>query len=247
MPGPEEEHGGRHGGFREAPQLQSGPPGTAAPTQPRGRGLGRQAGRSQDPEQQGSARRGALETMRNDLPSQTWKPRLGRARTCPPARWRPPRRPRPAGYPQGPQSRLPPAPLLAVAHRRGVCLASEHGGSHLPADTSDQLSWSPRGPYDGDGFYGRSFRPACRARSGTRHPAASPTPARCQRPAPHPPPTSSLQGRPAPCTRPWRGPWGEAIRTGDWWGFPQHSETLRGARCSTSSLREPQEVAPAGP
>lgn len=142
---------------------------------------------------------------------------------------------------------LPPPPPLAVAHRRGVCLASEHGGSHLPADTSDQLSRSPRGPYDGDGFYGRSFRPACRARSGTRHPAASPTPARCQRPAPHPPPTSSLQGRPAPCTRPWRGPWGEAIRTGDWWGFPQHSETLRGARCSTSSLREPQEVAPAGP
>lgn len=220
MPGPEEEHGGRHGGFREAPQLQSGPPGTAAPTQTRGRGLGRQAGRSQDPEQQGSARQGALETMRNDLPSQTWKPRLGRARTCPPARWRPPRRPRPAGYPQGPQSRLPPAPPLAVAHRRGVCLASEHGGSHLPADTSDQLSWSPQGPYDGDGFYGRSFRPACRARSGTRHPAASPTPARCQRSAPHPPPTSSLQGRPAPCTRPWRGPWGEAIRTGDWWGFP---------------------------
>lgn len=185
--------------------------------------------------------------MRNDLPSQTWKPRLGRARTCPPARWRPPRRPRPAGYPQGPQSRLPPAPPLAVAHRRGVCLASEHGGSHLRADTSDQLSWSPRGPYDGDGFYGRSFRPACRARSGTRHPAASPTPAWCQRSAPHPLPTSSLQGRPAPCTRPWRGPWGEAIRTGDWWGFPQHSETLRGAHCSTSSLRKPQEVAPAGP
>lgn len=99
--------------------------------------------------------------MRNNLPSQTWKPRLGRARTCPPARWRPPRRPRPAGYPQGPQSRLPPAPPLAVAHRRGVCLASEHGGSHLPADTSDQLSWSPRGPYDGDGFYaGLSGPPA---------------------------------------------------------------------------------------
>lgn len=59
--------------------------------------------------------------MRNDLPSQTWKPRLGRARTCPPARWRPPRRPRPAGYPQGPQSRLPPPAPRSLWPTDAVC------------------------------------------------------------------------------------------------------------------------------